>query len=710
MQSGSGKQALPAGALIVALIVILFSNLPVTAQDEGEGSLPLAAPGPYAVGWRDMTVVDASRNGREIPLTVWYPAQSAGAEAAADLSGAPYPLIIFTHGWGGNRTEMAYLTMHLASYGFSVAGLDHLHLDESPDGITTDRPLDVLVVLNALADWREGALAGVIDAEHSGVIGYSEGALTALQMGGARLNIPHWVAWCAEHSGEYPRICIPPAQRDALIAYRAQFDPPLREGQLWPSQHDPRIKAIFPITGAPSPLFGAEGLAAVTIPTLIMAATDDEMGPYNWAAAYLFENLGAQQRHLVTVVGWHHGFPVNDESPWQPVVQHLATAFFGRHLQGEGDYAAFLTDAAIDAQPGLIAGVYDREAGRLHPAGTLRLHREIYALAFSPDSRTLAVGSGTGYPNPGWLSVVDIESEAVTDIQSFRYVVRSVDFSPDGSLLAAGSADGTVGLWQTGTWEARLRLAAPPGVVPVTVTITDGGGQHEVVMDTGMVWSVTFSPDGQRLAVGRGDPWVGPGSLQLYGLPAGEMLAEGGPAEGEPAEGEPATLTVFDVAFNAGGTELTTLTGKGGLYVWESVARHDSFTLSDPQDFPSPCRWWATALAVSADRTRLAAAGRYGHWDILVWEMDSHTLRAALPADVPLHHHIVDLALSPDGHWVAAAVDSGAVWVWDVDAQERVSSLHTPAVTRVAFSPDGRLLAAGALDGKVRLWRLGERR
>ena len=68
---------------------------------------PLSEPGPYYTGKRTYTFEDASRDGREIGVTVIYPAVlpegstgdklQAGANRDPALNGAPYPLILRGH-------------------------------------------------------------------------------------------------------------------------------------------------------------------------------------------------------------------------------------------------------------------------------------------------------------------------------------------------------------------------------------------------------------------------------------------------------------------------------------------------------------------------------------------------------------------------------------------------------------------------------------
>src|SRR5262245_34754190 len=99
-------------------------------------SAQLAAPGPRAVGVRTFAFVDGGRptppNGsfpgaptRTLTTEVWYPATAPGRDTALDMAGAPYPLVVHSHGFLDGRTGEAYLAQHLASRGYVVAAPDY---------------------------------------------------------------------------------------------------------------------------------------------------------------------------------------------------------------------------------------------------------------------------------------------------------------------------------------------------------------------------------------------------------------------------------------------------------------------------------------------------------------------------------------------------------------------------------------------------------
>jgi RNA polymerase sigma factor (sigma-70 family) len=116
-----------------------------------------------------------------------------------------------------------------------------------------------------------------------------------------------------------------------------------------------------------------------------------------------------------------------------------------------------------------------------------------FSVAFSPDGKTLAVGTG-GFRVPGEVVLWDVASAKVrTVLKGHELQVTSVAFSPDGKTLASGSYDQTVRLWDVASGETLATLKGHPGEVQ----------------------GVAFSPDGRALAsVSNG--WEG--TVRLWSL------------------------------------------------------------------------------------------------------------------------------------------------------------------------------------------------
>ena len=87
---------------------------------------PLSGNGPYFAGTRTQTIIDQSRGNREIDLVIFYPAvekinangQIIKRDAAADMSGAPYPLVLTESNTGG-----MLISSQLASHGFVMVSI-----------------------------------------------------------------------------------------------------------------------------------------------------------------------------------------------------------------------------------------------------------------------------------------------------------------------------------------------------------------------------------------------------------------------------------------------------------------------------------------------------------------------------------------------------------------------------------------------------------
>lgn len=349
--------------LMLVVICVVLSGGTIASRAQEDAALPLAAAGPYEVGVQTVTLVDEAREDRALVTEVWYPAldsrpqtgeAGASRQAEPDPVGGPYPLVVFVHGNGGTRLDMPYLMIHLASHGYVAAALDHVEGDAHWPSLV-DRPLDVLLAIDRLAAAVPDGLAAIIDGQRVGLAGFSYGGYTVIGLTGARIDPDTYRRSCALAANRRDNACQYMADWQAITAYRSQFDP-LTPGDLWPATSDPRIQAVLAMAPSRRRLFGVDGLATATVPTLIMAGTADELADYRREAAFMFEHLGSVERHLLSFLDGGHFDFVTCPAVY-PAVNHFATAFFGYYLRGQEDYARFLTAEAAEALDDLVWGI-----------------------------------------------------------------------------------------------------------------------------------------------------------------------------------------------------------------------------------------------------------------------------------------------------------------------------------------------------------------
>jgi hypothetical protein len=141
-----------------------------------QASFPLSEPGPYFAGNIAYSIVDESHDGREIRLTIWYPAlpqtDAEGGvirrDAPLDMSGAPYPVILT-----GSHSGDLLSKSHLASHGFVMVivhspGFSYI---DPWNNAVIDAPLDFLLVLDRLTSNPPESLVNVVDTNRAGGAG-----------------------------------------------------------------------------------------------------------------------------------------------------------------------------------------------------------------------------------------------------------------------------------------------------------------------------------------------------------------------------------------------------------------------------------------------------------------------------------------------------------------------------------------------------------
>ncbi len=328
-------------------------------------------------------------------------------------------------------------------------------------------------------------------------------------------------------------------------------------------------------------------------------------------------------------------------------------------------HAGYVLDVAcLPDGSGIVSGSKDGFArswttDQNAPADVADVGTGIVALDWSEVNNSVAVGT--------WGYDVQLFDSAMgnhrTNLSGHSGAVVAVKYSPDESILATASRDGSVILWDP-VEDVQLRRFWHPA----------GKGAD--------LRCLTFSPDGEVIAVGDDD-----GNIHFWNVDDGELVRS---LVQKNRSGKPESVS--KVAFHPDGTQLYS-TGRY-LYIFDLETGKQTYRGGHVSTVKS--------IAVSPVGEYLVTGSR--DETIRVQSYQRRKLFSRLEG----HSNVVSsMAFMPNGRHLVSGSYDRTVRIWDIEtATERaILPSHASEVNAITVSDDGNTIVSGTQQGKLHFWR-----
>ena len=332
---------------------------------------------------------------------------------------------------------------------------------------------------------------------------------------------------------------------------------------------------------------------------------------------------------------------------------------------------------------------------------------DFYGLAFCPKAGETIVAAGDHFREVVKLWNVETGQEMGT-LDGHAPLLWTVEFSPDGQRLAAGSihGGGKVWDWRTGQVVFELphleisRFAYSPDGRHLAVAVWNDdkdviiceAATGRVIRSFGKhnagIEGMAYSPNARCLATSGND-----GTVKIWDEATGELLRT--------LRGH--TGAVKDVAYTPDGRRLTSAGWDKTVRIWDAETGQETLTLRGHTDI-------VMKLEFSPNGSLLVSTGEDG---VRIWNATpADELTGSEALSVPGHTSMVNsVAFSPDGRLLASAASDRQIKIWDVaslgqgiEPKGLTFQGDTDKYPTVAFSPDSRRLASAGWAGSLKVW------
>ncbi|RYP27024.1 hypothetical protein DL768_011361 [Monosporascus sp. mg162] len=285
------------------------------------------------------------------------------------------------------------------------------------------------------------------------------------------------------------------------------------------------------------------------------------------------------------------------------------------------------------------------------------------------------------------------------DAYSHSDWVRSVAFSHDSKLLASGSSDKTIKIWDAATGSLQQTLEGHNGWVYSVALSHDSkllaSGSYDKTIKiwnaaTGFlqqtfeghndaVLSVIFSHDSKLLASGSFDK-----TIKIWNTETGSLQ--------QTFEGH--SDIVLSVMFSYNSKLLASGSGDKTAKIWDTAKGSLQQTLEGHND--------EVSLVTFSYDSKLLASGSYDK-TIKLWDAATGSLQQTFEGH---NRWIYSVAFSPDSKLLASGSYDKTIKIWNTATGSLHQTLegHSSWVSSVTFSYYSKLLASGSGDKTIKTW------
>jgi len=361
-----------------------------------------------------------------------------------------------------------------------------------------------------------------------------------------------------------------------------------------------------------------------------------------------------------------------------------------------------LLAAAARNQPVIIWNLSAGTKERFYLAN----NRSVDQVEFTPDNKSLILGCKDRQIRVWrFLDTPDLKRS----LAGHQKEAWALTFSPDGSLLASGSDDHTIKLWDVDSERELLTLTGHSQTVTALAFFHEGDRLASVSLDGKVIlWDLTRTgPDRRQVLASSSVLHAYDDRLRAVSVSSDDQHLAAAGWKGlihicDVAEREVQfdlaghTGPVYALAYSTNPWVLASASADRTVRRWDPNSGAEIG--NDKRPFTGDMR----SVAFSTDGLMMAAAG--DPRNLTLWSMNSWEVTRTMTGH-PLT--VRSVAFSPDFKTIATGCDDEKVRLWDTVTGQQFYDLlgHTDRINAVAFSPDGKTLASCDHKGKILLWK-----